>query len=324
MKNCIICNSNEAKKILNWKEYSIHKCNHCQLIFTAPLPSDDTLLDFYQGFLFNKPDKIEIRKQIEKRKIELKKLFSLKSDSHHKNFLDYGGGTGNAYQAACELDLKVYYHDLDEEAKAFVKEQHGLTKEFIINNINNSSIRFDYIFSDNVIEHLKNPIEYIQEMRGTLNDQGEILIKTPNGRNTESLLIPLITIKGYFLKSLKYNSLKDAIKSYFIRFWHCDPPRHLFAFSKKNLKIIALNAGFTENEIEISYYHIPFLEYSLTKVFFSFRKYNSIRTYLLRILILPIVPLEFMSLVLQRILLKLKMLSPAGIILRLRKSVHPE
>lgn len=322
MKNCIICNSIKVRKIINWDGYSINKCNDCKVIFTSPLPSDELLLDYYQGFLFNKPEEFEIRKQIEKRKIELKKLFPFKVEFQNKNFLDYGGGTGSAYKAACDLNLKAYYHDLDEQAKLFVKEQFGLKNEFIIDNINATDIKFDYIFSDNVIEHLKNPIEYINDMRKTLNDNGIIIIKTPHGSNTESFFIPLVTINGYFLRALKYNSVLNAIKSYFIRFWHCDPPRHLFSFSKKNLKIMALKAGFTENEIEVFYYNIPFLEYSLTKFFFNFRKHHSAKSLVIRIFILPIIPFEFVSRALQIILLKLKILTPGGIILRLKKTAH--
>lgn len=320
MRNCIICNSINARKIINWDSYSIYKCNECKVIFTSPLPSDILLLDYYQGFMFNKPETFEIRKQVEKRKRELKKLFSINSEFQNKNFLDYGGGTGCAYKAACDLNLKAYYHDLDEKAKLFVKEQFGLKDEFIINNINNTDIKFDYIFSDNVIEHLKNPIEYINEMRKILNDNGIIIIKTPHGSNTESFFIPLITIRGYFLGALKYNSILDSIKSYFMRFWHCDPPRYLFSFSKENLKIMALKAGFTESEIDIFYYDIPFLEYSITKIFFNFKKCNSIKSLLIRIFLLPIIPFEFISRVLQIILLKLKILTPGGIILRLKKN----
>ena len=249
-------------------------------------------------------------------------MFTFKTELQDKNFLDYGGGTGSAYKAACELNLKVYYHDLDEKAKSFVKEQHNLTDEFIIDNINNSSIRFDYIFSDNVIEHLKNPIDYINEMRKVLTNSGEIVIKTPNAMNTESFFIPLITLRVYFLKALKYNSLLDAMKSYFMRFWHCDPPRHLFSFSKTNLRLMALKAGFNENEIEISYYNMPFLENSLTKIFFNFQKYSSAKYYLLRIFMLPIIPFEFITRVLQTVLLNLKILTPGGIILKLRKTTH--
>jgi SAM-dependent methyltransferase len=197
-----------------------------------------------------------------------------------------------------------------------------LKDEFIINNINNADIKFDYIFSDNVIEHLKNPIKYINEMRKTLNDNGTIIIKTPHGNNTESFFIPLITIRGYFLRALKYNSILTSIKSYFMRFWHCDPPRHLFSFSRVNLKIMAIKAGFTESEIEIFYYDIPFLEYSLTKIFFDFKKYNSIKSLIIRIFLLPIIPFELVSRILQLILLKLKILTPGGIILRLKKTTH--
>ncbi|MCD4680839.1 MAG: class I SAM-dependent methyltransferase [Bacteroidales bacterium] len=319
-KSCPICDSTQTQKIINWDRYSINHCRQCKLIYSDPFPTNQFLKDFYQGFLFNIPDKRNIEKQIETRKQELNTLF--KFSKERKKFLDYGGGTGSAYKAACELNLVSYYHDLDNEAEAFVRKEHGLTNDFIIDKIKNSHIYFDYIFSDNVIEHLINPIDYVKEMREMLTDGGEIIIKTPHGKNTESYFYPLITIKGYFLRTLKYNSLSKSLQSCLIRFWHCDPPRHLYSFSDLNLRIIAKKAGFKESEVEILYYHIPLFKYSLLSIFLNFRKYHSLKSFLLRILILPVLPFEIMSKIIQYGLLKINLLTPGGIILKLKKRLN--
>ena len=318
-KTCTICESNRIRKIINWDSYSIHKCRDCKLIFATPLPDDSILKDFYQGFLFNKPDKSEVTKQIEKRKKELVKLFTLKSNLQNKNFLDYGGGTGSAFKAACELNLRVYYHDLDEKAEAFVKEEYGLTDEFIIDNVEDTNVRFDYIFSDNVIEHVKDPVKYLKDLKNILKENGQIVLKTPHGGNTESIFYPMISIRDYLFRALKYNSPLDTIKSYFIRFWHCAPPRHLFSFSKQSLKLIGLKAGFDENDIEILYYKLPLFKYSITKLVLNFRRYNSMKRLLLRLFLLIFIPFEIVSKISQMALLTLGVLSPGGIILGIKK-----
>jgi SAM-dependent methyltransferase len=319
-KHCPICNSHQTKRIIDWDIYSINNCKQCKLIYTTPLPTNHFLKDFYQGFLFNIPDKNNIKKQTKARKKELNNLFDF-SNKERKRFLDYGGGTGSAYKAASELNLISYYHDLDKEAEAFVIKEHGLTNDFIIDKIGDSHINFDYVFSDNVIEHLINPIDYLKEIREVLADGGEVIIKTPHGKNTESYFYPLITIKGYFFRALKYNSLSKSLRAYLQRFWHCDPPRHLYSFSESNLRIIAKKAGFKESEIEILFYHIPLLKYSLFLLFFNFRKIHSLKSFLLRIVILPILPFEIVSKIVQYGLLKFNLLTPGGIILKLKK-VH--
>ncbi len=320
---CPICKSKKIYKVINWKEYVINNCSNCRLIFSSPQPEDDVLSEFYQGFLYNMLGKNEINGQVKKKKKELMMMFDFKHEIQDQNFLDFGGGTGSAYKAACELGLNVYYHDLDEEAEKYVKTLYGLKDGFVVKSLNETNVRFNYIFSDNVMEHVKDPVGYVVEMKNVLCDGGEILIKTPHGGNTEFFFNPLITVKGYFNRALKYNSLQDSIKSYLFRFWHCDPPRHLFSFSKTNLKLVALNAGFDESEIEISYYRVPLFKYSLAEIFINFRERHSFKSMIFRILLLPILPIELFSKVIQFVLLKMNVLSPGGIILRLRKTDNP-
>lgn len=319
MIHCKVCDSDGVEKIVDWKDYTIYKCTNCNLIFTNPLPDDQLLIDFYQGFLFNKPKKNTIQKEVRNRKKELKTLFNFQSLDTNTLYLDYGGGTGSSYKAASELGLNAYYHDLDEKAKAFVKETHGLDDDHIIDDIEKTATRFDYIFSDNVIEHVKDPVKFTTDLKDILHVGGQMVIKTPHGMNTEILFYPFISLKGYTFAALKYNHLPVVIKSYFKRFWHCDPPRHLYAFSKQNLELIAKKAGFRDDEIEVSYYRVPLFDFSLTKMFVSIKARHGIRSMFLRVIYLPIIPLELLSKLLQSVLISLNVLSAGGIILKLKK-----
>jgi len=283
------------------------------------MPDEQLLMDFYQGFLFNKPSKGIIQNEVRKRKKELSKLFLLDSLNTNKTYLDYGGGTGSSFKAACELGLSAYYQDLDEEAKNFVKEIHGLDKDHIIEDIKKTPIRFDYIFSDNVIEHVKDPVKFISDLKDLLNNDGQMVIKTPHGMNTEIIFYPFISLKGYTFAALKYNSLRVVFKSYFKRFWHCDPPRHLYSFSKQNLELIAKKAGFREDEMEFSYYRVPIFEFSLTKMFVSIKARHGIRSMVLRLIYLPIIPIELLSKLIQVVLISFGVLSAGGIVLKVRK-----
>jgi 2-polyprenyl-3-methyl-5-hydroxy-6-metoxy-1,4-benzoquinol methylase len=319
MISCVACDSQNVKKLLSWKEYSICKCVDCGLILTLPLPDDDFLKNYYQGFLYNMPDKSEVQRQILSRKKELSQLFSFNKSNNHQSFLDYGGGTGATYRAAQQLGLKAFYHDLDDKAKEFVKNEHGLSDNETIYDITRTEQRFDSIFSDNVIEHVKDPVLFVAQLRNVLNPGGKLIIKTPHARNTEALFYPFISIKGYFLNSLKYNSLKVAVKSYFARFWHCDPPRHLYSFSKSSLESIALKAGFKKKEIVITYYRIPLFEYSITRLIFSPPFKFRFKTIVLKAIALPFVPLELLFKMVQLILSSSGLLSPGGIILKIQK-----
>lgn len=323
MANCNICDSTKTEKILDWKEYDIMKCNNCKLIFSLPLPSDLELQKFYQGFMFNKLEAYEITKNIKTKTEELKKLFNLSNNSEKepkKKFLDFGGGTGLAYKSALDLGLESYYQDLDKEAEAFSKEHFGLTPEFIIEDIQKSDIKFDLIFSDNVIEHVQDPIGFTDMLVNQLDNGGTVVIKTPHVGNTETLFNPFIAIKGYFLRALKYNSLAKSIKAYFKRFWHCDPPRHLYSFSKKSLIAITEKLNYEGIEHEILYYQTAWFTNTITKEFFSKdKKLTLLKSIAIRLVIWPIVPIEVTLQVMKHFLLAVKIISPGGIILKITK-----
>lgn len=148
------------------------------------MPSASTLNKYYQGFLFNAPNVKDINKEIELKRRDLVSLFNFTTD--RRNFLDCGGGMGSSYKAACELNLNVYYHDLDKEAESFVISNYGLSNKFVVDDLSRTSLTFDYIFSDNVIEHVICPINFVKELFKSLNASGEIVIKTPHVGNTES------------------------------------------------------------------------------------------------------------------------------------------
>lgn len=320
---CPICEADDIKHILNWRTYSICKCKRCELIFTQLMPTNVELTAFYQGFLFREPGKNEIFKLKRHRATELKMLFKFDRNLYvqaPKTFLDYGGGTGIVYGTATDLGFDTYYHDLDEKALSFTTVNFGLHPEKVIKNINECENKFDYIFSDNVIEHVQDPCNFVRNLINHLEDEGKIVIKTPHAGNTETFFNPLLIIKGYFLPALKYNSITDAIKAFRIRFWHCDPPRHLFSFSEKSLHILMEKLNYSGIEYEVLYYKIPWFENTITKFFFNkFSRLKGMQMVGIIVIIVPVTIVESLLQIAKRMLLQMGILSPGGIILRISK-----
>ena len=288
------------------------------MIYSNPLPTDKELFDFYQGFLFKKPDKDKVHKEVEKRKTELIELFGWSSsgDTQNKKFLDIGGGVGIATKAAKEFGLDAHYLDVDQESVSFVRDELRIDDDHIFTHISAmQDKKFDFIFADNVIEHDKYPIEFTDKLYSLLKPNGILIIKTPHAGNTEAVFYPRINLRGYFFRSLKYNSLKNSIYGYINRWWHCDPPRHLYSFSEESFREI-LNVLKIPN-YEINYYRLPLFKYSIIEFLFS--KPKGLKEILIKILVLPALPVELISKLVQLFLTKLKAISPSGIILKVRK-----
>ncbi|MDD2634200.1 MAG: class I SAM-dependent methyltransferase [Bacteroidales bacterium] len=309
MEECCICNSSKVKKILKINGFDVFKCAECGVLYTFPLPSDKELMSYYQGFLFDEPKLNKVKASVKKRIKELQKCFSLESSVKNKSlsFLDYGGGTGTAFAAAKELGLDSYYYDIDNESILFVKENFGLDDlEFIVDSSLKDK-KFDYIWSDNVIEHVKNPIEFTNVLYSALESGGKLVIKTPQASNTETCFVFALSVMFYFKNALKENSFFDSLMAVTKhRFWHCEPPRHLYSFSKNSIAKIVKKCGIPDHQLQISDYYLPFFRYSIVD-FLKFIKRPLVQI-VLGLILSPFIILEFFLIVIR------KLLSYAGLI----------
>ena len=72
---------------------------------------------------------------------------------------------------------------------------------------------------------------------------------------------------------------------------------------------------------QIAYYEVPWFENTITKQFFSKdKRLKGIASLAVRLIIFPIIPIETVLQVVRKLLLRLKLLSPGGIILIINKN----
>jgi 2-polyprenyl-3-methyl-5-hydroxy-6-metoxy-1,4-benzoquinol methylase len=321
MSKCLACGSTDSVKLLKVNGYEIYKCNKCKLIYTFPMPSDQQISQFYQGFLFEKPNDKTISKSIKKKKQDITEIFNLEIDSNNSNkkFLDYGGGTGIAFASAKEMGFDTYYFDIDEQSKIFVEENFGLDSQHILYETKSYENTFDFVLNDNVIEHVKDPKEFVKKLYDKVKPGGLLVLKTPNASNIESFFILAIWLLVYFKKAIKENSIGKTFKAVFIhRYWHCEPPRHLLSFSKESIYEIANQLNIKSQNIEVEDYSIPVFKLCLFNIFFSVK--NLLLRFTLIVLFFPAIVLELGVIALHYMLLKLNVISKVGLIVRIRKN----
>ena len=316
---CPACEASNPRFLLKWRKvYTIYRCSECRLIFSTPLPSEEDLHTFYQGFLFNVPSAQQISRILTQRKQELGHWFG-KEKGRGKTFLDYGAGNGIATQAARELGYDAYYLDIDEEVIRFLTTHFSFDERRVKRDLQElGDQQFDRIFSDNVIEHEPDPMQSIQQLYVRLNPGGVLVIKTPLAANSSTYFYPLVNLKEYLTRAIQYNGLAGGLKGYLRRWWHCDPPRHIYSFSKGSFE--ALMKRMEIHEYTIRYYPTPLWANTLTKYFFSAPKSNKgIKAVLVRVLAFPFMVLEWGLKLLQVVLLAVGLITPGGITLVVRK-----
>ena len=319
---CPACDARAAGSVAWPSGLSFHRCERCALLFTHPTPSPAELEAFYQGFLYRRPPRAKIPRLIAERQRELCHLFGLSRDERvnaGRRFLDHGGGTGVAYAAAQRLGLESWFAEMDRQAITFVTEEFGLPASHLVQDLGQHEARFDCVLSDNVIEHVPDPAGLIRELWRSLVPGGELVIKTPHAASTDMYFYPRVWFK-YMRKVATLNGWRKALNMVLDEpVWCCDPPRHLYSFTRESLTLLAQHAGVQPGCYRIETYDTPLLKNSFTEQAFS--RARGLRGRLRRAALLPILPAEWLGKLVQYGSRSAGWLSPGGLILRVRRDL---
>ena len=145
----------------------------------------------------------------------LKAVLSVKGISRHSAILDYGCGAG---QFVDELNALGFTQTKGYDP--FLPENILQQEEvYLSNNLAALKIKqWDVITLNHVFEHLQDPVQVLQNIRGVLKENGKLILRFP-------------IIDSYAF---------DKYQENWVQF---DAPRHLNLFTRKSTKIAVEKAG---------------------------------------------------------------------------------
>lgn len=237
---CLFCNSKKTTFIYNMNDYMIFQCKNCKTSFTYPMPTQDFLTTYYSGFSFQ----ANIHNLPYFQDIKFNKwLFGLGIKKNSK-MLDVGGGGGFfSYVFEYFGYGKATYIDLDDKACEFAQKQIGIQDVIhgdAMQLCSHSNQKYHFIYARHLIEHLINPLPFIDSLLTLLEDDGVLLLHFPNGNSLEYLAYPqmleqrkqcvLSSNVNLNAKDLWYKIFKQQISHGMF------PPRHLWAITEKGIK----------------------------------------------------------------------------------------
>ena len=191
IQNCKICDSAKLKII-----YHVAICKNCGVHLFYPYPEDDE--EILSNNKYSK-DNIAInenKKQTQKRQLDyllksgdlnisnFKRMINYTIPKSQKNkkikILDYGGGSGQ-FAKVCKMiypNSEIYITDLyDEKLLEDFKKYNNQIK---FNKFENNDVKFDFIFLNDVFEHLSDPGKVLKILKNKLKDKdSRIFIDTP-------------------------------------------------------------------------------------------------------------------------------------------------
>jgi len=197
-------------------------CRNCTLVYQSPRPKydqdfiDSAYASYYQ---FSENIKLDDNTQILHSSVnmfreEVENL--LKYDKIRSNVLDIGSAMGTFLFAAKPFYKKAIGLDVSAEMANFATKNTGVTiylrqfNEFMYEE------KFSLIHMSHVIEHIPNPVEWLQRASVMLEEGGVLVVNVPNKFSM-----------SFRLQHLFY---KTRLKKQFSSFWNnpARVPEHLF------------------------------------------------------------------------------------------------
>lgn len=207
LEECTICFSKDISfHIADYKGVQIFKCKNCETQFINPQYTDQFLADFYAKY--QQKDFKHHRYGDDKSPRFAKHQDNLNLIEEHGSkgrFFSIGSGNGIDMEVARKRGWEVEGYEID---KSFTE---NLSKSLDIKmysgdfaNLDLQSAFYDCVYMNHVIEHPKNPGEYLKQIRRIMKKDGILYLATPNINSLSIRLKRLLDVLKLRAKKRSY------------------------------------------------------------------------------------------------------------------------
>jgi 2-polyprenyl-3-methyl-5-hydroxy-6-metoxy-1,4-benzoquinol methylase len=197
------------------------KCRGCGVLLFWPYPKgDDKLISDGEGKSWPREEAL--------------KWYSESSFLNHANFtemlrfaipetdrgrkldiLDYGGGGGQFALVARSHFPEATVHITDIADDALLDEWRPLNKQIAFAEFPSDTTKFDFIFLNDVFEHVSDPLEVLMQLAEKLKPGGRIFVDTPK----QFWVYPVAKLLS---KSLYTKVLQGTVTTFHLQIWSRD------------------------------------------------------------------------------------------------------
>jgi 2-polyprenyl-3-methyl-5-hydroxy-6-metoxy-1,4-benzoquinol methylase len=229
---CVLCNRSYSTVIEHCEEgYKVVKCLGCGLVYVDPIPKKELLEKAYLAEYYTPWLETQRKKR---RKMWKTRISTLNSFSERKgNLLDVGCGEGLFLELARRDGWDVTGTEISPFAVKYGKERLDLNilqGELI--DIEFTDKSFNAVTIWHVLEHTRNPIIVLKEIRRIIKDDGVLIMAIPNLNN-------ILSQWAYRLVIGKRRHLFDP----------SDRELHLYHFTTESIKLALEKTGFRVEKI---------------------------------------------------------------------------
>ncbi|KKP37576.1 MAG: Methyltransferase domain family [Candidatus Roizmanbacteria bacterium GW2011_GWA2_32_13] len=239
-QRCYLCNKKDVKPVYKINNRMVYCCLNDDLFFSI----DEKKEKFHYNYDYFKSSPYNQRQIFNNAYFQekLDKIMTLAQEKR-PTFLDVGCGWGNFLQVIKNSHLPYLGIDFSSRAVEICREKKlNCQKADIINLSKIKGQQYSAITFFQVIEHIKNPLDYLKAAKKLLKKNGVLLLTTPNNHS--------------------------PLRHLFGSNWSVyQTPSHYFFYSSKSLERLLKAAGFSNFKIKIDRFRFFSLDYVLQRIF---------------------------------------------------------
>ena len=217
---CPLCQNSDFLKSFNWGSYKVIHCMQCQLDYCGEMVEKefggDSSPVTAQGveMMSNSFHKTNQLANAYARK--RKNIYESLLENNCKSIIEVGCGPGVFYKPYKKLNVKWVGVDINPYWKSF-----GEKNDVPISNASIDSIteKYDVVLAYQVIEHVEDPVTFMNSLKSLLNPGGVVHLELPNQNSFTSRLRKISSIISH-----DYGFIQ--------------PPMHLRAFRKSTVEYL--------------------------------------------------------------------------------------
>jgi SAM-dependent methyltransferase len=190
---CAICKSTDVtlqykKKYVDQSQnrsFNIAHCNVCGLRFNYPRLSTADIADLYQNnyYFFDRDDTLEFNRI---QKMYQRTIAVAKNHIPSKRVLEIGSAKGYLLSLLKSLDWEIQGIEISEAASHYASETLNVptfTGSLEDALLSKSVGRYPCVLVIDVLEHVPDPIGFINKLGSVVENNGILIIDTPNGNS---------------------------------------------------------------------------------------------------------------------------------------------
>lgn len=229
----------------------ILQCSECNHVFQAIDMNADELEEYYNDIYTAtnslSDTEIDVEEHFQERLKTLDNMLKHISPILEKDMkvLDIGSGAGALLSKIKDNVSSLYATELNKSYVNYmnnkgIKAQYGFFEKLEFDS------KMDLIISINAIDHMPNPMEVLEKIYNSLNDNGKIYLELPNKNEALNLYLP--------------DDTQDKFNTFF---WH---KAHFSYFYEETIRYALDKVGFKDIKIEFrhEYTIVNFLNWYFT------------------------------------------------------------